>query len=91
MGLGAPVLTSREGALPEVAGDAALFVDAYDPRDIARGLERLAADDALCRDLSARGLLQAEAFGMDRYQERVSAMYRRVLGPDGRDGGYSRP
>jgi glycosyltransferase involved in cell wall biosynthesis len=80
MGLGTPVLTSREGSLPEVAGDAALFVDAYDPVDIARGLERLAADDGLCAELSTQGLARAKAFDMAAYGGRVAAMYARVLG-----------
>ena len=74
-----PVLTSREGSLPEVAGDAALFVDAYDPSDIAHGLERLSSDDALCADLSARGLARAQHFDMTAYQARLGALYDRVL------------
>ena len=79
MALGTPVLTSREGSLPEVAGDAALFVDAYEPRDIAAGLVQLAGDDTLCRDLSARGLVRAIEFDMAHYQDRVRQMYARVL------------
>jgi glycosyltransferase involved in cell wall biosynthesis len=79
MALGTPVMTSREGSLPEVAGDAALFVDAYDPGDIGRGLERLAADNALCADLSIRGQSRAKAFDMEAYQTRLAEMYDRVL------------
>ena len=77
--VGTPVLTTREGSLAEVAGDAALFVDAYDVDSIAAGLQRLATDDALCAELRARGLVQAQAFSMDRYRERVRAMYDTVL------------
>lgn len=80
MALGTPVLASREGSLPEVAGDAALFVDAYDPASIAAGLTRLATDDGLCAELRARGLVRARHFDMAAYQERVAAMYARVLG-----------
>ena len=75
MMLGTPVLTSREGSLPEVGGDAALYVDAYEPRDIAAGLRRLAEDDGLCADLRARGLVRAVAFDMAHYRERVAGMY----------------
>ena len=32
MTLGTPVLTSRTSSIPEIAGDAALMVDPYDPR-----------------------------------------------------------
>lgn len=77
--LGTPVLTTREGSLAEVAGDAALFVDAYDVGSIAAGLRRLATDDALCADLRERGRAQAEQFSMPHYQDRVRTMYDSVL------------
>ena len=79
MQLGTPVLTTREGSLDEIAGDAALFVDAYDVGSIATGLQRLATDDALCADLRQRGLVQAQRFTMACYQDRVRAMYDAVL------------
>ena len=80
MALGTPVLTSREGALPEVGGDAALYVDAYDPRDIAAGLQRLAGDDALCASLRERGLARARLFDGARYRERIGALYAGIIG-----------
>ena len=79
MSLGTPVLTSREGSTPEVAGDAALLIDPYDPSDIAAGLQRLADDDVLCADLTERGLKQAAQFDMAHYRDRVSVMYQVVL------------
>ncbi len=79
MQLGTPVLTTREGSLAEIAGDAALFVDAYNVESIAQGLCRLATEDALCANLRQRGFNQAEQFNMARYQDRVRAMYDTVL------------
>jgi glycosyltransferase involved in cell wall biosynthesis len=83
MALGAPVLASTGGALPEVAGEAALLVDPYDPRAIAAGLRRLAAEDpdndTLRAELTARGRVQAARFGMAQYQDRLAALYRSVL------------
>ena len=77
--LGTPVLTSTEGSVPEVAGDAALLVNPYDPAAIAEGLRRLDSDDGLRAELAARGRHQAERFSMARYQARVAAMYADVL------------
>ena len=79
MQLGTPVLTSREGSLPEVAGDAALFVDAYDEASIATGLQQLASDPGLCAELSRRGLAQAAKFGMAQYRDRICALYDSIL------------
>lgn len=79
MSLGTPTLTSTEGSLPEVAGDAAVSVNPYDPGAIADGLRWLDGDAELRAELSARGRRQAARFSMERYQERVAAMYAEVL------------
>ena len=79
MQLGTPVLTTREGSLAEIAGDAAMFVEAYDIDSIATGLRLLAQDDVLWADLRQRGLAQAERFSMAHYRDRVRALYDTVL------------
>jgi glycosyltransferase involved in cell wall biosynthesis len=90
MALGTPVLTSREGALPEVAGQAAFFVDAYDGEDIAAGMRRLEHDDGLCAELSAAGVVQARRFDLGAYQQRLAAFYADVLRlPVSRRNGFS--
>lgn len=86
MQAGTPVLTSREGSLPEVGGDAVLYVDAYDVASIAAGLMRLATDDALYADLQAQGPQQAERFSMPHYAEQLEAVYETVLGRPTRPG-----
>lgn len=79
MQLGVPVLTSRVSSLPEVAGDAALFVDPYDIGDIAAGLRALDTDAALRARLAAAGPLQAERYSVAAYQARLAEMYDRIL------------
>ena len=79
LSFGTPVLTSREGALPEVAGEAALFVDAYDTASIGAGIRRLDADDGVCAALRAAGPAQAARFDMASYETRLAAMYHAVL------------
>jgi len=79
LSLGTPVLTSHEGALPEIAGEAACFADAYDSESIARGIARLDTDDEFCAGLRANGPIRAETFTMPAYQERLSALYARAL------------
>ena len=64
--LGLPVITSKAGALAEVAGDAALLVDPHDPHDIARAMARLAADRGLRRAYGAKGFERAKAFSWDK-------------------------
>jgi len=76
--LGTPVVTSRTSSLPEIAGDAALYVNPYDTDDIARAIKTIAADTDLRRELVRRGRVQAELFSVARYRERVAALYQRL-------------
>jgi glycosyltransferase involved in cell wall biosynthesis len=62
MSCGAPVVAARAGALPEVAGGAALLVDSLDHDGWAEALARIAGDDALAARLRAGGLARAKAF-----------------------------
>jgi glycosyltransferase involved in cell wall biosynthesis len=66
MGAGTPVVTSRRGGLPEVAGDAAVYVDPLDPSDIARGIARLLDDPGEAARLGEAGLRQASQFTWER-------------------------
>jgi len=75
MVLGTPVVTSRASSLPEIAGDAALLVDPYDSDDIARAITTIVNDADLRADLSRRGRTQAAKFSVERYRERVEALY----------------
>jgi glycosyltransferase involved in cell wall biosynthesis len=75
MTLGTPVVTSRESSLPEIAGEATVLVDPYDADDIARGIATIVNDADLCAELSHRGRLQAAKFSVERYRERIEALY----------------
>ena len=78
--LGTPVLTSNTSSLPEVVGDAALTVDPYDVGAIAAGLRALDGDAGLRAQLAAAGVKQAAKYDMQAYQNRLQAMYDKVLG-----------
>ncbi len=76
--LGTPVVTSRTSSLPEIAGDAALYVNPYEIDDIARAIKTITADEGLRAELSQRGRAQAELFSVARYRERVASLYEKV-------------
>jgi glycosyltransferase involved in cell wall biosynthesis len=77
--LGTPVVTSANGGLPEITGDAALLVDPYDVEDITRAIKTITNDGDLRCELSRRGVVQAAKFSLDRYQERVRAVYASLV------------
>jgi glycosyltransferase involved in cell wall biosynthesis len=76
--LGTPVVTSRASSLPEIAGDAALYVNPYDTDEIAQAIKTVTADEGLRAELSRRGRRRAELFSVARYRERVAALYERL-------------
>jgi len=80
MACGCPVIVARAGALPEIAGDAALVVDPRDPRALARAIEGVLTDDCLRRELVDRGLRRACHFTWERTARATLAVYRAVEG-----------
>jgi glycosyltransferase involved in cell wall biosynthesis len=59
---GTAVLTSGRSSMPEVAGDAARYVDPEDTAEIARGLSELLSDARLRETLVVHGLKRARQF-----------------------------
>ena len=78
MASGTPVVTSNVSSLPEVAGDAAVLVDPYDPRSIAEGITRVLTDETLRRELRRKGLARARQFSWEESVRRVHDIYREV-------------
>jgi glycosyltransferase involved in cell wall biosynthesis len=62
MKCGVPVITATNSSMPEVAGDAALLVDADSVSSIASAMKRIAEDDPLRKQLSLKGIKRAEKF-----------------------------
>jgi len=79
MQLGTPVVTSRASSIPEIAGEAALYVNPYEVEDIAQAIKAICGDDGLCEDLVRRGRVQAELFSVERYRDRVAALYAKLV------------
>ncbi len=65
MTFGKPVLTGNTSAMPEIAGDAGLFVDPTSIDDIARGLKRMMTDTSLRSRLSDAARRRAMDFSWD--------------------------
>ena len=80
MASGTPVVTSNVSSLPEVAGDAAVLVDPYDPRAIADGIYRVLTDETLRRDMVHKGIARAGQFSWEQSVRRVRQIYGEVGG-----------
>ena len=89
---GLPVVASRTSSLPEVGGDAAVYVlDARDSEAMAGALQRIRDDPALRRRLVAAGRKQAARFTWKRCAEGVAAAVRARLSLPARATSSTRP
>ncbi|MEI6809582.1 MAG: glycosyltransferase family 1 protein [bacterium] len=66
MACGCPVVVSTTGALPELAGDAGILVDPFNPAKMADALERVVTDDAYRKEYAGRALKRGALFTWDR-------------------------
>ena len=75
MAAGRPVVTTPVAAIPEVAGDAALYIGAGDADALAGGLERVLTDQELAAELGARGRARAAGFTWERTADGLIDLY----------------
>jgi glycosyltransferase involved in cell wall biosynthesis len=77
MACGAPVVTSRTGAAPEVAGGAAILVDPFDVESIAAGLEQATIPEEADR-LRVLGHGRISLFDWSKAANATLDVYRQV-------------
>lgn len=81
MACGLPVLAPNNSAIPEVAGEAAEYIDLNDPKSCSELMLCLAEDARLCSELSRKGREQSKLFSweacarktVDAYQHAITA------------------
>jgi glycosyltransferase involved in cell wall biosynthesis len=80
MACGAPVIASNRGALPEVAGAAAILIDAEDDAALTVELMRLLRSAEARQDLRERGLQHAARYSWQTSARQTLEAYARALG-----------
>jgi glycosyltransferase involved in cell wall biosynthesis len=78
MSCGAPVVTTRVSSIPEVAGEAAWYVDGGDSRALPDAIRQVVTNPGLRATLRQRGLERAERYSWTRTAEGVLAACRAV-------------
>jgi alpha-1,3-rhamnosyl/mannosyltransferase len=78
MQCGAPVVTSTDESVVEVAGGAAVHCEARRPEEWVRALTRLAEDGEWRGELRAKGLARAAEFSWERTARETLDVYRKA-------------
>jgi len=80
MACGIPVITSRNSAMEEVAGSAALLIDPLDDITLAQAITSILEDAPLGHRLSGAGLARSATFSYRRTAELTLRVYQQLCG-----------
>jgi len=75
---GIPVITSSVSCMPEIAGDAAIFINPYKPSEIAAAADQILNNTELAESLSAAGKKRATLFTWSSATNKTVAVYHEV-------------
>ena len=75
---GCPVITSHASCLPEVAGEAALYVDPEDASTISRAMRRILLEPPTAGKLIEAGMARAELFSWEKCAGETYGVYKKV-------------
>ena len=78
MACGTSCLVSKVSSIPEIAGDAAYFVNPHDTEGIAKGMAELATKKELRESLSAKGREQAKKFSWEKCARETLEVYKNI-------------
>ena len=79
MTAGVPVIASRRGALPEVAGDAAQFIEPDDIDGLAAAMQRYLDDPAAAAAATDKGLRRSRQYSWTASADTLLAAYTHAL------------
>ncbi|MFA4880039.1 MAG: glycosyltransferase family 1 protein [Candidatus Doudnabacteria bacterium] len=71
MAYGKPVLASHYGAIPETLGEAGLYFDAKNPKDLAEKINQILEDQDLQNRLAQMGREKVKEYSFRRYQREL--------------------
>ena len=80
MRMGAPVICARASSLPEVAGDAAAWVEPDDAAELSRAILRIMDDPSHEAAMRAASLEQAARFSWDETARQTLAVFDEAIG-----------
>jgi len=79
MACGTSVISSNTSAMPEILGEAALYFDPYDTKDIADKMKQMSESNKLREEYSLKGLEQAKKYSWDKTAAGTLGVYKKEL------------
>jgi glycosyltransferase involved in cell wall biosynthesis len=79
MACGTPVIASNTSSIPEIAGDAALLVEADDTHGISGAMRQVVTDHKLASEMAQKGLKRSAAFSWEKCARETLTVYKQTL------------
>lgn len=79
MSFGLPVVSSQVSCLPEILGDAALYFNPQNPKDISSKIKEILEDVDLRKDLVKKGYNQIKKYSWEKMAKKTADVYKEVL------------
>ncbi len=79
MSCGAPTITTSESSLPEVGGDAPLYVDFDKPKSFAVAIENVLNDSKKREEMQKKSLEQAKNFSWKKTVDMTVKIYESII------------
>lgn len=76
---GLPVITSNVSSMPEVGGDAALYVNPLEIEDIREKLDLVMGDASVRYEMVRKGLKKVKEFSWEKCARKTAAVYRGLM------------
>ncbi len=76
---GVPVICSNTSSLPEVGGDAPLYIDPYSKDSLKKALISVFNNEDLRKTMIAKGLKQAKKFSWQKSARKLNEFYQNLL------------
>ncbi len=79
MACGTPVITSNVSSMPEVGGEAAVYVNPQDVEDIKKKLKIVMGNKELREEMIKKGLIQSKKFSWEKAASETYQVYKNLM------------
>jgi glycosyltransferase involved in cell wall biosynthesis len=79
MACGCPVITTHSSSLPEVGGDACVYINGDDHREMAGAMRRMTIDAEFRRGIATKGMQRSNAFSWQKCAKETLVSYTLAL------------
>lgn len=76
---GCPVITSNTSSLPEAGGDAAIYVNPENPKEIGQAIKSLLASQSQRETIISKGRINAQRFTPEKYAIQLRQLYKSII------------